>query len=105
MISHRLYRENCVARAGTYLKDLRIIKNRDLRNTVIVDNSIVCFGKHLGNGIHVPSYFGQKDDNALRSVVGLLKSVAGSDDVQAALADRVGLEALYETYIKGGEGE
>ncbi len=38
MIRHRIYRESCVFWEGNYLKDLSVL-GRDLRHTVIVDNS------------------------------------------------------------------
>lgn len=44
IIKHRLYRQHCVqAASGVYVKDLRIIEDRDLKDIVIVDNSIVSF--------------------------------------------------------------
>ena len=40
-----LDRENCMAtRNGFYLKDLRILKDRKLENTIIVDNLAHSFG-------------------------------------------------------------
>ena len=41
---YRLYRDSCFrTREGYYVKDLRIIKNRKLKDMVIVDNSVVSF--------------------------------------------------------------
>jgi len=38
---HRLYRENCIkTKEGYYIKDLRIINNIDIKNMVLVDNSV-----------------------------------------------------------------
>ena len=39
VISHRLFRESCVEKDGVFIKDLRIFKNRDMKNIVIVDNA------------------------------------------------------------------
>lgn len=44
----RLYRQHCIetschSMGSTYVKDLRIIANRDLREVLIVDNSALCF--------------------------------------------------------------
>ena len=40
----RLYREHCVkAEDNVYVKDLRIIRDRELEDIVIVDNSILSF--------------------------------------------------------------
>ena len=45
LIQYRLYRESCVqTEDGVYVKDLRIIANRDLKDLVIVDNAVYSFG-------------------------------------------------------------
>jgi CTD small phosphatase-like protein 2 len=45
LIQHRLYRDSCVQTVeGVYVKDLRIIQNRELKDLVIVDNAVYSFG-------------------------------------------------------------
>lgn len=39
----RLYRQHCFKVGEVYVKDLRIIDDRSLEDTVIVDNSILSF--------------------------------------------------------------
>ena len=67
---------------------------------VIVDNSIICFSKHMSNGIHVPSYVGQRDDDELDKVINLLKKVANCKNVQEELDKLVGMDRLYQEYLK-----
>jgi len=44
LFSYRMYRQHCVQTAeGYYVKDLRVIKNRSLRDMVLVDNSVYSF--------------------------------------------------------------
>ena len=43
-IRHSLYKENCVNVNGILVKDLRVLANRDLKKTVIVDNVAASFG-------------------------------------------------------------
>lgn len=44
-IEYRLYRDSCVqTEEGVYIKDLRIIKNRSLKDMVIIDNAVYSFG-------------------------------------------------------------
>ena len=43
---HRFYREHCIlANSNVYVKDLRIFKNRKLKDMIIVDNAVYSFGK------------------------------------------------------------
>lgn len=48
LIDARFYRQHCIETScynmgSTYIKDLRIIANRDLKEVLIVDNSVLCF--------------------------------------------------------------
>ena len=44
LIHHRLYRDNCVVVNGVHIKDLRILRQRKLKDIVIVDNAAYSFG-------------------------------------------------------------
>ena len=45
LIDKRLYRESCMKTdEGVYIKDLRIIRNRKLKDMVIIDNAVYSFG-------------------------------------------------------------
>lgn len=48
LFKFRLYRDSCTVVDGRYIKNLDCL-GRDLRQTVIVDNSLSCFGYHLNN--------------------------------------------------------
>lgn len=44
-IDYRLYRDSCYETdEGVYIKDLRIIGNRNLNDMVIIDNAVYSFG-------------------------------------------------------------
>jgi CTD small phosphatase-like protein 2 len=44
LIQYRMYRQHCIlTKEGYYVKDLRVIGNRDLKDLVIVDNSVYSF--------------------------------------------------------------
>jgi CTD small phosphatase-like protein 2 len=59
VIKFRLYRQHCINPApGVYVKELSIISDRDLKDLVIVDNSIVSFAYNLSNGIPIASFTG-----------------------------------------------
>jgi CTD small phosphatase-like protein 2 len=42
---HRMYRESCIKTTdNVYIKDLRVIRNIDLKDMILVDNAIYSFG-------------------------------------------------------------
>lgn len=59
--------------SGVYVKDLRIIRDRDLKNILIVDNSIISFAYHLNNGIPIKAYMRQEKDEELLYMVTFLE--------------------------------
>ena len=59
IITHRLYRNHCIRSAPRiYVKDLRIIEDRDMKDLIIVDNSIVSFLFNMSNGVPIHSFTG-----------------------------------------------
>lgn len=83
IIKHRLYRQHCVqTAAGVYVKDLRIIADREPREIVIVDNSIVSFAFQLSNGVPISAFTGQPKDEELLFMVTLLEEIFAADDVR-----------------------
>lgn len=59
IFQHRLYRQHCVKPAnGIYVKDLRIIADRNLKDMVIVDNSIISFAFNMENGVPIAAFTG-----------------------------------------------
>ena len=100
MIDYKIFRDKCIPKSNHYVKDLRILKNRDLKRVIIIDNSIVSFANQLDNGIHVPTFFGGRSDLALLSILPLLKVLAQVDNVQQELRRKVGLSAAYAAYLR-----
>ena len=49
-----MHRKNCMeTHNGFFIKDLRIISNKDLKDIVIIDNLVHSFGLQLENGIPI----------------------------------------------------
>ena len=84
-IHHRLYREHCMTtEEGLYIKDLRILANRDLKDVLIVDNAVYSFGYQFDNGIPIIPFYFNKKDNELKSLISYLKSIYHMEDVREA---------------------
>jgi CTD small phosphatase-like protein 2 len=100
LIEHKIFRDKCIQKSNHYVKDLRILKNRDLKRVIIIDNSIVSFANQLDNGIHVPTFFGCRSDLVLLSILPLLKALAQVDNVQHELHHKIGLSTAYAAYLR-----
>lgn len=83
LFSHRMYRQHCVQTPeGYYVKDLRVILNRDLKDMVLVDNSVYSFAYQVDNGIPIISYYDNPDDEELLHLMFYIKSIVDCDDVR-----------------------
>ena len=70
----RLYRDTCIKVDQFYIKDLDVILDREKKNVVIVDNSILSFSFDLENGVPINSFYGnEKDDRDLLYLVSFLE--------------------------------
>lgn len=65
---------------GIYVKDLRIIQDRPLKDIVIVDNSIISFAFNMDNGIPISAFVGQPKDEELLYMVSFLEEIASYND-------------------------
>ena len=76
IIKHRLYRHHCVRPDdGVYVKDLSIIADRNLKDVMLVDNSIISFAFNLSNGIPIKAFLGDKVDEELLFMVTYLEEL------------------------------
>ena len=83
LIQYRLYRDNCVqTREGYYVKDLRIIRNRQLEDLVIVDNSVYSFAFQIDNGIPIIPFYSDKEDEEMLHLIYYLNCLGQVPDVR-----------------------
>lgn len=87
---HRVYRESCVFLEGNYLKDLSVL-GRDLARVVMIDNSPQAFGFQIDNGIPIESWFDNRSDQELLSLLPFLESLIGVEDVRPFIAKKFNL--------------
>ena len=84
-IHHRLYRDSCISlKEGLHVKDLRILKDRNLSDVVIVDNSANSFAFQVSNGIPIIPYYDSKADRELVDLMEYLKLIYPEPDLRLA---------------------
>jgi len=89
-IRHRLYRPQCSEEQSGFVKDLRHL-GRELRQTVIVDNSPISLAYQLDNGVVVSTWTGDDNDEELIDLLALLEELSREPDVTLYLNQRYGL--------------
>jgi Dullard-like phosphatase family protein len=84
LIKFRLYRNNCInLNDKIFVKDLRIIRGVDIKDIILLDNSIYSFSAQICNGILVNSFFNDKNDIELYNVLSyLLSFLVKADDIR-----------------------
>ena len=83
LIQCRLYRDHCIrTEEGIYVKDLRIISNRQLKDLIIVDNAVYSFGYQLDNGIPIIPFYDDKADEELMHLIFYFNCLAQCEDVR-----------------------
>ena len=98
LIQHRFYRQACVkTEGGEYIKDLRVFKNIDLKNILLVDNAVYSFGQQLSNGIPIASFKEDPQDQEFEHLILHLEACAAYDDVREYNKLKFQLQELFDT--------
>lgn len=86
-IKKRLYRDDCIKVEDYFVKDLDIFLDRDKKDIIIVDNSIVSFAFDLDNGVPINSYEGtEEDDRELLFLISFLEEAFYAEDVRTHIS-------------------
>jgi len=81
-INFLLDRKYCLpTKKGYFVKDLRVIANRNLENLVLVDNLVQSFGMQIHNGIPILEWSGDKEDTELKYLESYLIMLSQCDNV------------------------
>lgn len=106
-INYILHRAHCFeTRNGYAIKDLRIIKNRDLKNILIVDNLVHSFGLQISNGIPILEWEGNEHDTELKHLAEYLLEAKDADNLADFNSKRLKLKEFaaipnFESWING----
>ncbi|KAI8072826.1 NLI interacting factor-like phosphatase-domain-containing protein [Gongronella butleri] len=84
MVSHRYFRQSCVAKDGNYLKDISLAEG-DLSKVCLVDNSPIAYDLFKDNGIPIPTWIASPNDDSLLDLLPLLDALRFTSDVRSIL--------------------
>ena len=94
----RLYRKDCIQaqidETKFYVKDLDIFKNFNLKDIVIIDNSVLSFAYHLNNGIPIVPYYNSKEDSELIILSKYLLFIADCHDLRKCNIEHICMESF-----------
>ena len=105
-LNHRLYRSNCLYcnvkndNIKFYVKDLNILEGINLKDVVIVDNSLLSYAFQLNNGIPIMPYYNNKKDFELMLLAGYLNAIYEFDDLREANKQFIRLDNLVSSVKK-----
>lgn len=85
-----------LTKEGYYIKDLRILRNRDLKDVVIIDNSVFSFSFHIDNGIPIIPYYADKEDEEMLHLIYYLNCLIAVDDVREQNKEAFELKKLQQ---------
>ena len=100
IFDYRLYRDKCIHIKNVWVKNLGIFQNRELKNLIIVDNTISTFRDNMENGIYIPSFRGEIKDRELINLGDFLKSIILEEDVRIKIKEKYSLSSMYKVFLK-----
>jgi CTD small phosphatase-like protein 2 len=90
-----LSRNHCMmTKNGFFIKDLRMVDNRELKNVLLLDNYVHSFAFNLENGIPILEWRGEQEDDELIYMAGYLKDLSKESDVRQANGKRLNLASI-----------
>lgn len=106
---YRLYRNHCIEAQVDdkkfYVKDLDIFHNYNLKDIVLIDNSVLSFAYHLDNGIPIVPFYDSEEDNELIILAHYLLKICKYDDLRTANREHIKLDHfIYQAKLDKAEG-
>jgi hypothetical protein len=101
LIQHRLYRDSCIQvdteESRFYVKDLRILQNRNLEDLVIVDNAVISFAYQMDNGIPILPFREDKEDIEFLHLMNIMKEISMEHDCRSFVRKSFKLGEIMKT--------
>lgn len=99
IFSFRLFRQHCIEVNShiSYVKDLRILKNRDLSKVILIDNSPQSYLFQKSNAVPIIPFSSNKQDRELLRLETFLMSLSEVADVRPVLRDYFKLDRYHNS--------
>jgi len=97
-IEYIFHRAHCIVSENLVIKDLRVLGGRELKDLIIIDNSVESFAGNIDNGIYIPTYEKNLNDIELKRVMEFLLKIVNVDDSRPYVKSFAGICDLFEVY-------
>lgn len=98
IIQYFLSREQCIlTKEGLFIKDLRVIGNRNIEDIILVDNAAYSFALQINNGIPILPFYDDKSDRELVYLTKFLINLVNCTNVRHKLKEYFKIERYVET--------
>lgn len=101
LIQHRLYRDSWIAveleGATFYVKDLRILEDRLLKDIIIVDNSVISFASQINNGIPILPFREDKKDAEFLQLIQIMEEISQEKDCRNFIKNKFKISEIMST--------
>ena len=96
----RLYRQHCVSTEYGHIKDLRVIKNRMLKDILVLDNNCLSFAFNINNGVPILPFYDNTSDEELKHLTFYLSCIYEQNvlDVREHNQEAFGLFKLRDNH-------
>lgn len=81
---------------GFFIKDLRLIGNKQLKDMLIIDNLAHSFGFQIENGIPIMEWHNDQNDQELKALIDYLKEAVNYPDIREYNTNYLKLDELME---------
>ncbi|PYH96369.1 NIF-domain-containing protein [Aspergillus ellipticus CBS 707.79] len=96
VVHHRLFRDSCYNHQGNYVK----VIGRDLRDTIIIDNSPTSYIFHPQHAIPISSWFSDAHDNELLDLIPVLEDLAGAQVKDVSLVLDIAFMLIFTPRVQ-----
>lgn len=94
----RLFRDSCVSNGPQFVKDMSVI-GRPAASTLLLDNSPVCYLFQPEQAMPIESFFEDKEDKMLITILPILDELAGCDDIAQVVTRHTGVDPTTPTLV------